>query len=156
MTDPAARLDDLVLRVRHVQRRPGYRRRLLEGVPHITGFAALRVLRAIERAVAGGAPPSIREVSEDLGIEHSTASRAVNDVVAHGLVVKTACADDQRRARLDLTDRGRAELAQATANRRAILADVLDGWSDADVARLAGLLEHLVDGFDAVEGRAHG
>lgn len=146
-----SRVDDLLLRVRRAQMRPAYRRRVLDGVPHVSGVGELRLLRAIERLAAPGARPSVGDIAVDLAVEHSTASRAVHEADRRGLVSKSPCQDDQRRSLVALTDEGHAALERATANRRRIIADVVAGWPGHDVARLIALLGRLVDGFDVLE-----
>jgi len=142
-------LDELVVRLVQQRRSPAYRRELLRGMPEGVGIAGLRVLRTIERSLAAGVSPTVKDVAVDHGIEQSTASRAVHAVVAAGLATKSTCGDDLRKARLDLTDAGRDVLEHATRNRQALLQRVTADWSTADVAQLVALLERLTEGYSA-------
>lgn len=143
-------LDELIGAVRLSVQRPGYRRRLLEGLDAAPSIATLRLLRSVEQ-LTGEVLPSIREVSQRLAVEHSTASRAVEAAVRSGLLTKQPCAQDLRRSRVQLTDRGCALLDQASARRRAILEEATSGWPDADLVELVRLLDALNAGYDELE-----
>jgi DNA-binding MarR family transcriptional regulator len=154
---PAIRsVDEHLARLRQVQSRPDYRQRLLAGVEGVTGVGTLRVLRAIERAESRGRSPSIRDIAADLEIEHSTASRAVNETTRLGLIAREPCDDDQRRARLTLTDAGRSAANRATGNRRRIVEDALAGWTASEVDQLDHLLGRLVSGMARTENHDAG
>jgi len=60
-------------------------------------------------------PPSIGGLAELLLIAPHTAAELVARMVEAGLVVKTPCANDRRRAELTLTPKARALLDQLTA-----------------------------------------
>jgi DNA-binding MarR family transcriptional regulator len=161
MTEPAASpvpratldaLDEVLVDVRRVLQRPGYRRRLLAAVGGPVELASLRVLRAVERAPSPA--PSIGDVAEVLAVDPSTASRTVDRCVAAGHLTRRPCPDDRRRSRLELTAEGRAVLARVTGARRELLAEVTAAWDPADLARLADLLATLVAGFDQLEPSA--
>lgn len=150
---PLDALDEALAGVRRTQQRPAYRRRLTAGLDMAGGFASLRVLRAIER-LGVDAEPSISDVANRLAVEHSTASRAVEVVVREGLVSRTACATDQRRIRLALTDKGRDVLQASTQRRVGLLADVTEDWGTEEIDTLTRMLERLLAGFDRVERRS--
>jgi DNA-binding MarR family transcriptional regulator len=137
-------LDELLVRIRLAHQRPDWRRRLLIGSAHRLGLSDLRVLRSVERR--SGA--SIGDVAEDLGIEHSSASRAVTQVVAAGFLIKSSSPEDKRRTILELTDTGRQALRNTTARRREMVADAVIDWMPSDIARLNELLRRLADEFD--------
>lgn len=143
-------LDDLLIRLRLAQTRPLYRRRMLAAFTELSGLGELRVLRTIERAGREGAETSIRDVSDYLGVEHSTASRAVRDVVDKGWAQKEVSTVDARRTVLQLTDSGAALLADATSRRLVVLEEATSDWSQEDLAMLAGFLERLASGFESL------
>ncbi|WP_225753449.1 MarR family winged helix-turn-helix transcriptional regulator [Actinotalea sp. Marseille-Q4924] len=143
-------LDDALVAVQRVPRRSGYRMRLLGSVAIPGGLGTFRALRAVERGSTAGAP-SVGDVAEALVVDPSTASRVVERCVDAGLLSRTPDAEDRRRSALALTAAGSAVLAQVTRNRRAALAEVVDGWSDDDVARLVALLGELLQGMDRLE-----
>lgn len=66
-----------------------------------------------------------------------TITVAVDRLEEQGLVARTRCADDRRVARVDLTDAGRALLADARRERTAYLEQRLRALSAADRAAIA-------------------
>jgi DNA-binding MarR family transcriptional regulator len=145
LADVLDELDELLVRVRLAHQRPSWRRHLLEGSTHRLGLADLRVLRAVERVT----DPSIRDVADQLGIEHSSASRAVASVVERGFLTRSSAAGDQRRTVLELTTTGRRALEEMTSRRRALVAETVVDWVPADLVRLTELLGRLADDFEA-------
>lgn len=144
-------LDDALVAIRRVMLRPGYRARLLEGLPGRVELATLRLLRTVQRH--DGAP-SIGEVAEVLTIDPSTASRVVDRAVESGRLERRACTDDRRRARLHLTLAGEDLLDRATERRRELLAEVTSDWTEDDLDLLVHQLTALVAGFGQLEGPA--
>jgi DNA-binding MarR family transcriptional regulator len=142
-------LDEVLVDVRRVLQRPGYRRRLLAAVGGPVELASLRVLRAVERSPSTA--PSIGDVADVLAVDPSTASRTVDRCVAAGHLTRVPCAQDRRRSRLELTAEGRAALARVTAARRELLAEVTADWDPGDLERLSELLRTLVEGFEGLE-----
>ena len=148
-TSPHDALDDALVAVRRVLLRPGYRTRLLEGLPGRVELATLRLLRTVQRH---DGPPSIGEVAEVLTVDPSTASRVVERAVEQGLLERRPCTDDRRRTRLELTAAGTELLDRATARRRELLAEVTADWDADELAHLVTSLTALIDGFDQLEG----
>jgi DNA-binding MarR family transcriptional regulator len=142
-------LDDVLVDVRQVLQRPGYRRRLLATADTSLELGTLRALRAVERFGPGA--PGVGDAAEVLVVAPSPASRTLDRCVAAGLLERTPCARDRRRAELALTDDGRTVLDGVTAARRELLAEVTAHWSDDDLARLTELLVSLRTGFDRLE-----
>jgi len=145
-------LDDELARVRDAMRRPGYRRRLLAGITVEGGITTIRVLRAVE-SFGPPHPASIRDVADRLGVEHSTASRAVDTAVRAGVLARLPCTDDQRKVMLSMTDEGRDVLARASQQRQDLLSDVTRSWSAHDIEQLVSLLARLNDDFE--QTRSH-
>lgn len=144
-------LDDALVTIRRVLLRPGYRARLLDGLPGQVELATLRLLRTVQRH--DGAP-SIGEVAEGLMIDPSTASRVVDRAVGSQLLERRACTDDRRRARLHLTPTGTQLLDRATDRRRELLAEVTAEWTEDELDLLVRQLTALLRGFDQLEGSA--
>ncbi len=144
-------LDDALVELRRVQLRPGYRRRLLEGLAADVPLAVLRLLRVVQRADEA---PTIGAVAEVLVIDPSTASRVVDRAAETGYLERRPCDDDRRRARLQLTSRGEELLAAVSQRRRELLAEVASDWTADELAQVIGHLERLQAGFDALEGSA--
>lgn len=150
---PIGALDEAIHGFRVATQRPAYRQRILTGLDFEGGIASLRVLRVVERLTDGSRGPSIRQVADDLGLEHSTASRSVDTLVRGGLLARARCTEDQRQARLSLTERGLRVLDTATAHRQEVLASLVEDWDEGDVETLARLLDRLREGFDEEFGR---
>lgn len=146
-----SRLDEVVLRLRHLEARPAWRRRVLAGLPDLT-VRRLRVLRAIERGHLDDGPATVGDIAALLEVGPSTASRAVDDVVALGWAEKTPLPVDNRRVGVALARPGAAALAHATANRRAILSQATASWSAADRSGLEALLARFVEDVEAAIG----
>jgi DNA-binding MarR family transcriptional regulator len=88
-------------------------------------------------ADADGHKLRMAEIADRVLLSRSGLTRLVDRLVAHGLVVRNACADDGRGSYAELTDAGAAKLAAA---RRTHLAGVrrffLDRLTEADQLHL--------------------
>lgn len=142
-------LDEALLEIRRLVRRPGYRRRFLDSLHTPTDIGTVRVLRAVERA--GEVAPCVGDVATRLDVDPSTASRLIDQQVTAGYLARTRSAHDRRRTTLGLTDAGRDLLAEVTEVRRDLLAEVTRDWDRAEVATLVTLLDRLREGFAALE-----
>jgi DNA-binding MarR family transcriptional regulator len=142
-------LDEALLEIRRLVRRPGYRARFLGSLHAPVDVGTVRVLRAVERQ--GGTAPSVGVLADRLDVDPSTASRLVDQQVTAGYLERSRCTDDRRRWTLRLTDDGRALLDEVTAVRRGLLAEVTAAWDDEEIATLATLLERLREGFLQLE-----
>lgn len=142
-------LDECLSRINAVRQRPAWRRRVLADLKFVKSLSELRVLRAVERRTTANASPSVRDVAEEMGIEHSTASRAVANTVEVGFLVKSNDSDDQRRCVLTFTDQGRQALVEATERRREVVAESASSWTLTEIESLTSLLTRLVHDFEA-------
>lgn len=145
---PLDGLDEAMLRMRRVFQRPGYRKRLLQGLSRDIELATLRLLRAIQRS---DEPPSVGTVADALMVDPSTASRLVDRAAEVGFLDRRSCTDDRRKARLHLTAEGEVVLEEVTARRRQLLAQVTEGWDPDELQGLIELLSTLQAGFDELE-----
>jgi DNA-binding MarR family transcriptional regulator len=98
-------------------------------------YGELRLLDAI----AMGAPATVGDVAERLGLDASRASRHVARAIARGLLVRRADAHDGRKVVLEVTRAGAALQRRGGDVTRARIADALAGWTVADRATLARL-----------------
>lgn len=144
-------LDDRLVSLRRVLQRPGYRRRLLQGLSVDLELGVLRLLRVVQRADGS---PSIGEVAEVLTVDPSTASRVVDRAASAGYLERHPCESDRRRTRLSLSSVGTQLLDEVTARRRDLLAEVIDDWQDGDLEILVGMIDRLLVGFGELEGPA--
>lgn len=144
-------LDDVLVAVQRIPRRPGYRRRLVAPLDLPGGLMTFRVLRVVERLTPD---PTIGEVAEALVVDPSTASRAVDRCVAERFIAREPGVTDRRKTHLQLTATGRDVLLQASRNRRRLLTEVTGDWDEDDVTRFVAQLRLLLDGFDRIEANA--
>jgi DNA-binding MarR family transcriptional regulator len=80
----------------------------------------------------------------------------VAELEAAGLVVRTHDPGDRRAAVVSTTDRGEALVARVREARNRAFGQMLAGWAAEDRARLADLLERLVEDIDRQGGFSGG
>lgn len=90
---------------------------------------------------------SVTEIAEAIGVDQPRASRLVNDAVDAGLIRRTPDPRDGRRSIVELTPAGREHLESALRERRDAIAAGLEGFSAAETATLAHLLERFANGM---------
>nr|WP_240918704.1 MarR family transcriptional regulator [Rhodococcus sp. 14C212] len=112
----------------------------------------MRILRAVDDLSRDKAP-SIREVAERLGMEHSNTSRAVDQAIEADLLAKHSSTADRRRLELTLTDKGHQTIADLNRRRDEVHRELMVGWDEHEAQTLAGLLEKLVESYARVLGR---
>jgi len=129
--------------------------------------AFVRLFRRLKRmSTMGGLDPALAAVLHELGctgpirvsvlaeamrLDQSTVSRHVSALEQARLVERLDDPDDRRAALLSMTPAGRRRLATILEERRAIFRAATADWSDADRARLAGLLDRMVRALDSVD-----
>jgi DNA-binding MarR family transcriptional regulator len=91
----------------------------------------------------GAEPPRVTALAERLNVDTPTVTRKLQQLERLGLVARSDDPGDKRAHRIRLTPRGRSLLARLVTARRAWLDELLDGWSEADRATFAGLLERF-------------
>jgi DNA-binding MarR family transcriptional regulator len=118
----------------HLGERAGYH---LEG-PYYATIARLRLTDGL----------TMTELADQLGMEVSTVSRRINALEARGLVQREAGTHDRRTSYPRLTEDGRDAATILERGWREMLAEVLAGWTAADLAAFAGLFERFAEAFD--------
>jgi DNA-binding MarR family transcriptional regulator len=143
--DRISQLDDELTRLLRRMRHPQVRRRLTAGLddPLERGPHSALVRVALDE------PVRLSDLAASLDLDVSTASRQVRTLLDAGLATRGDDPSDGRACRLSTTPAGRSRLAEMRSARRQALADVLAGWSAADVERLAELLSRFVDDLEA-------
>ncbi|WP_330229524.1 MarR family winged helix-turn-helix transcriptional regulator [Nocardia sp. NBC_00508] len=111
------------------------------------GAIPVAVFRVLD-AVADGAADTVGELAPTLGIDQPRASRLVAQAVSSGLLERVADQRDGRRAVLRLTSAGQDAVAAARTGRRKAMAAAMAGWTAAERADFARLLERFVDALD--------
>ncbi|MEO5921426.1 MAG: MarR family winged helix-turn-helix transcriptional regulator, partial [Pseudolysinimonas sp.] len=88
------------------------------------GAARFRMLDALE----GGAR-TVSDLADATGVDQPRASRLVSDAAERGLLRRGVDPNDARRAVIELTEAGRAHLADAHQTRRAAVEAALAGFT---------------------------
>lgn len=99
-------------------------------------------------------PCTMADLSAALRVDASTATRAVDRLVAGGIAVRRRAAEDARTVLVSLTATGRALVRKLTAERLEQLERTLALLSPAERRQIAESLELLVKANDAVAGHA--
>lgn len=108
------------------------------------GPARLRLLDALAGAEH---PLTVSEAAEAVGVDQPRASRLVQQGVELGLVRREPDPEDARRIRIALTDAGTALVRGFRGERRDAVRSALEGFTDAERAELARLLDKLADAW---------
>lgn len=91
----------------------------------------------------------MRDLAAALRVDASTATRAVDRLVAFGLAERTRPASDARAVEVALTPAGRERHDALVQRRRQAMDRILATFAAEERAELADLLERLIAGVDA-------
>jgi DNA-binding MarR family transcriptional regulator len=93
-------------------------------------------------------------LAQAFGLDPSTITRQVQSLEEMGLAFRETDPSDRRASILDLTTDGHDVLERTRAHRRAVLAEALSDWSQADLADFGRLLKEFNASLDrlVVEG----
>jgi DNA-binding MarR family transcriptional regulator len=108
----------------------------------MAGLSALAAIHRIGRARVG-------QVAEALHVDLSVASRQLTALAVAGHVSRERDPQDRRALYVEITDAGRAALREAHEQMLDAFSDAVAGWSDEDIAQLAGLLARLREDYAA-------
>jgi DNA-binding MarR family transcriptional regulator len=97
-------------------------------------------------------PARAASLSDTLRADPSTVSRQVSALVKDGLLERRPDPDDGRASLLALTAKAEALLAEHDQLRMERFAEMLDGWSEADLRRFATMLSQFTDAFESAHG----
>lgn len=95
-------------------------------------------------------PSRSSALAEAAGVDPSTVSRQVAELVAAGVVERRPDPEDGRALLLVATDKGRALYDAKRAHRIDIFSRIVEGWPAADVRTLTELLTRFNDSFARV------
>lgn len=98
--------------------------------------AAYLLLNRLDRE----GPMGVKALAEGMGIDSSTVTRQVAPLVDTGLVARTSHPEDGRAVVLALSPRGHARLEEVRISRQQLMAQVTDGWTEAERETFCGLL----------------
>ncbi|MCR5978371.1 MarR family transcriptional regulator [Gordonia jinghuaiqii] len=141
------KVEDLLQDLMTLRRTPRYRQLLVEGTGLDGRVTTMRVLRTVDVLARSGMSPSVGDLAQRLGMEHSNTSRTVDSVVDQGLLDKRKSTTDGRRFELTLTPRGERAIRELDDRRAKIHAEMTKGWRPDEVATLVELLEKLSSAY---------
>jgi DNA-binding MarR family transcriptional regulator len=96
---------------------------------------------------------TMKQLAERLRIDPSSATRAVQRLVADGLAKRHAAADDRRIVLVRITKDGRQRHAAVSSRRSHVIALILSEFTLEERSDLAGLLDRFVQALDDSVGR---
>ena len=107
---------------------------------------------ALDRASYGvlfrleeGGPARLSDLAQRLGLDLSTASRQVHHLEVAGLVRRAVVEEDRRAALLSVTGEGRELVERIRQAKRAVITEMLAGWTQDEREELARVLTRLAD-----------
>lgn len=125
--------------------------RLCEG-----GYGIARQEWRLTAALVEHGPLSVNELADRSGVEPARVSRALQDLVAKGLVARTTADGDRRRAQLSATERGQALYRELLPRLADINRRIMDVLSDAEAVLLEDLLRRLTERAQAIHDEGGG
>jgi DNA-binding MarR family transcriptional regulator len=109
------------------------------------GAVVTRAGYAVLRSLADGGELTLSDIGRLCVMDPAATGRQVRQLEQEGLVERTTLEADGRVTVVRLTEHGRRVYERVVAMRVAYMRAVLDGWSDVDRRRLAGLVDRLVE-----------
>jgi DNA-binding MarR family transcriptional regulator len=104
-------------------------------------------------ALVEDGPLSLGELAQQVDMDPGAASRQVKALEADGMLERSGREGDARVQVLRPTAAGRRVRRRIAGVQDRHMADALDGWSSADRAQFAALLQRFVDDLRSVEYR---
>jgi DNA-binding MarR family transcriptional regulator len=141
-------VEELLVQLTKLRRHSRYRQLLAEGTGFEASIATMRIIRAVEQLARSGQLPSIGELAERLGMEQANTSRAIDQAVERGLVLKRQSQSDGRRIEVCLTDTGQRAIRKLDARRKVVHKQLLASWSADEVSQLTTQLEKLCGSYE--------
>ncbi|MEN2741731.1 MarR family transcriptional regulator [Microbacterium sp. X-17] len=125
--------------------RPGPGRRGRDG--SLGRFARIRMLEALAAADAEGRQLSVSSLATAIGVDQPRASRLVQEGVERGLVRRVPDPSDARRALIQLTTAGRAQLGEVQDHRRSAVETALASFTPEEARTFAELFARFVQAW---------
>ena len=102
------------------------------------------MLEALEAAETDGRNLSVSGVAAAIGVDQPRASRLVQEGVERGLVRRVPDPSDARRALIQLTTAGRAQLTELRSHRRSAVEAALSAFTPEEARTFAELFDRFV------------
>ncbi|MCM6775432.1 MarR family transcriptional regulator [Nocardia sp. CDC159] len=107
--------------------------------------AHIQVVEAVAAALRTGGEAAVTDIAEQLGLDHSGASRMVRDALAAGYLARGDSAHDRRRVVVQLTSSGHDLLAAARDWQHRCFDQLTATWNEHDRRQFAVYLRRLAD-----------
>ncbi|WP_330230393.1 MarR family winged helix-turn-helix transcriptional regulator [Nocardia sp. NBC_00508] len=105
----------------------------------------IQVVEAVAAVLRTGEEAAVTDVAEQLGLDHSGASRMVRDAVAAGYLARGDSTHDRRRVVVQLTDSGHELLTASHDWQRRCFDQLTAAWNEHDRSQFASYLQRLAD-----------
>ncbi|MEV6386880.1 MarR family winged helix-turn-helix transcriptional regulator [Nocardia xishanensis] len=105
----------------------------------------IQIVEAVAAALRTGEEAAVTDVAEQLGLDHSGASRMVRDAVAAGFLARGDSAHDRRRVVVRLTGSGHKLLTASHDWQRRCFDQLTATWNEHDRRQFASYLQRLAD-----------
>jgi DNA-binding MarR family transcriptional regulator len=103
--------------------------------------------RLDRRESEAGAGCRLKDLARMAGLDASTVSREIGQLISLGLVERRSDPHDGRAARLALTPAGRDHLDRVRASIVGQLGEALDDWEPEELTAFAAMLHRFADGL---------
>lgn len=129
--------------------------RIREHFQRAAGIPLDRASYTLLKRMKESGPLRLSDLADLLGVDLSTASRQVHHLRQAGLVERAPVEEDRRASLLTVTDVGAEMVTRILQARRAVIEQMLAGWSPEERSELARVLGHLADDIVAFGCREH-
>lgn len=147
-------LDIAMFQWRRMAEKGEFKGKVLDGMSETLEPALLQGLFSVAQISAGlGRPkpdvPTIGMVAEVMAVDPSRASRVTSELVTRGYLERQSSQEDARRSVLIMTPKAKAFLGDFTKSKWRLLAQVFEGWDEADVVDFHRLFARYTEGVIA-------
>lgn len=122
----------------------------LPGLPDNVDVTHAWACETIRLLAAAGSAASVKQVANELMLDHSTASRLLTQLADRGLVTRERDPADRRSTVVTLTESGQRVAVTAEAIRTHLMAWVFAEWDDQELAGFAqslGRFSNTIGGY---------
>jgi DNA-binding MarR family transcriptional regulator len=142
--DPEGVVERALVRIRRDQQGRRLHHKAAKGDPAAASSASAARFRYLDALDEVGDSMAISEIGQAIGVDRPRASRLTTELLDDGLVERRPNPDDSRYALVRLTAHGKSLVDDVRANRRAAVAEALDGFTPEEARTFATLLDRFV------------